>query len=341
MEADKIKIISSKDFDEQLWRQFYELTGEITQRHYSDEYDSNRTFENFRKKRNEYAENDNSYNEYLVLVNDKAEAWLNNSIHNNELSIGFDMLNDNTDEVILNAVFKKFYEIMAELNFTEALHYTYRQPICIALKNAGAIIDEEYLISRLDRNDMNKKFYNNIVAGNDLNHWKSEYYSTFPQNVLNQYVQLHNEAFNDMVMLNPFNVAVKEVNFNYIKSVMETQKQNGVTNPMYILFDGSGEIAGLSSIFMNSAKLNSLSHIGTLTAVIKKHRGKGIAKYLKAKLYLKLLEENNDFKFITTDTMPWNKAMYHINNEFGFKMYMSGCQFKITKQFLENYLNQN
>lgn len=337
----KVDIIPAKDFNDNLWRQFYELTGEITHRHYPDEYNAERTFKEFCKRKSEYAKNDNSYNEYLVLVNDKALACLNSSIHNNELSFGFDMLSDNTDKVMLNAVFTKFNLIMTELNFSEALYYTYRQSICTLLKNSGAQVDEEYLISRLDRINMDKEFYYNIVKNSDLNQRESQYYAGFPNNILNQYVELHNQSFNEIAVLNPFRVIAKEVDVNYINNVLELQKQNGVMNPVYILFDSNGEIAGLTSIFMNSAKLNSLSHIGTLTAVSKKYRGKGIAKYLKAKLYLKLLEENKDFKFITTDTMPWNKAMHHINYEFGFKPYMSGCQFKITKQFLENYLNQN
>jgi hypothetical protein len=70
-----------------------------------------------------------------------------------------------------------------------------------------------------------------------------------------------------------------------------------------------------------------------------KHRGKGIARYLKAKLYLKLLEENKDFKYITTDTMPWNKYMYKINSEFGFKPFRKGCSFRISRDFIKNYIN--
>ncbi len=68
------------------------------------------------------------------------------------------------------------------------------------------------------------------------------------------------------------------------------------------------------------------------------HRGKGFAGYLKAKMYLKLLEENSDFTNIETDTMSWNTYMYRINEEFGFKPLKYGCEFKLTKDFVESYL---
>lgn len=108
---------------------------------------------------------------------------------------------------------------------------------------------------------------------------------------------------------------------------------------VFILFDIEENIAGLCWIFTNSKYKNTISHNIGLTAVEPKYRGKGIAKFLKAKLYLKLLKENKDFKYITTDTMPWNKYMYRINKEFGFKPFKKGASFKLTEEFIENYLN--
>jgi GNAT superfamily N-acetyltransferase len=141
-----------------------------------------------------------------------------------------------------------------------------------------------------------------------------------------------------MFSKNPYPAKAPDVTVEYVKAVMEMHKKNGTVNSMYILFNESAEIAGLCSVCIDSFRSETLRHVGTLTAVAAKYRGKGIARYLKAKLYLKLLEENKDFKYITTDTMPWNKYMYKINNEFGFKPYIKGCSFKITKEFLENYL---
>lgn len=335
----RIEIISTTDFDDMLWRKFFELSMEISRKHYPDTYNKNRTFEEFRKKRIDNAANEEGYGEYVVFTDDITVGWINTSVWNKELSFGFDIVNDEMREDLLKAVLIKFAEIMNEKNFNNALYYTYREAIFTTLKKAGAAVDEEYLISRLERNNMDSKFYEAIIKENNLNNWKLEYYSEIPNNLIEQYVLLHNESFQEMSAINPYPAMVHAVYAEYINVVREAHKKNGIENAMYILFDDNGGIAGLCSILIDKSNMESLSHIGTLTAVTAKHRGKGIAKYLKAKLYLKLLSENKDFKYITTDTMPWNKYMYSINTEFGFTPYMNGCQFKITKEFINNYNN--
>jgi hypothetical protein len=54
-----------------------------------------------------------------------------------------------------------------------------------------------------------------------------------------------------------------------------------------------------------------------------------------------MLQNYPDFEIITSDTMPWNKHMFKINEELGFKPYKTGARFKFTKEFLENYLHIN
>jgi len=78
---------------------------------------------------------------------------------------------------------------------------------------------------------------------------------------------------------------------------------------------------------------------GGLTTVGRNYRGKNLAKYLKAKMYLKMLEEYPDFEFIRTDTYPWNRHMYRINEEMGFKPYEKYTEMKFKKSQIEQYLN--
>lgn len=333
-----VEFISTKINDENLWLKFFNLSREISRRHYTDSYKPGDTVEKFTKRRQNSAANDPAYDEYVIFDNASAAAWLDTSVWNKELCFGFDMIYDEIDANLLKAVLVKFDEIMNKKNFSESLYYTYRESIFTVLKKAGAAVDEEYLISRIERKDMDADFYNEIIRDNSLEKWKLEYYAELPENLIEPYARFSNEAFRDMISINPYPAKAPDITVEYIKAVMETHKKNGTVNPKYILFDEEGEIAGLCSICIDSFHRETLRHIGTLTAVTAKHRGKGIARYLKAKLYLKLLEENKDFRYITTDTMAWNKYMYKINTEFGFTPYRKGCSFKITKEFLENYL---
>lgn len=333
-----IEIKRAKHLYSEQWHQFYELCEEIARKHYMEEIRKTRTPDEFRHQKLEAEKNDNTYRQYAVFLDGKAVCWMDESVWNNELYFGFDTVYDEIDEVLLKAVLNKFYEIMNINNFTASFYYTYRRAIYTNLKKAGAAIDEEYIISRLERKDMDADFYKSIILNNPLENWRLEYYSLLPERLLNQFVKFYNQSFLDMFELNPYPAKLPVVNAEYIRSVEEIRLKNGISAPMYILLDDKDEIAGYCSICIDSSKPDTLRHVGALTAVDKKHRGNSIARYLKAKLYLKMLEENKVFRYITTDTMPWNKYMYRINEEFGFIPYRNGCCFKITKKFLENYL---
>jgi hypothetical protein len=333
------EFISTKINEEGLWLKFFKLSQEISRKHYSDHYNPEDTVEKFTKRRKDSAANDPTHDEYVVFYNGNVAGWFDTSVWNKELYFGFDTVFDECDENLLKAILIKFDEIMNEKNFTDSLYYTYREPIFSALKKTGAAVDEEYVISRVERKDMDSEFYKEIVRDNPLEKWKLEYYYELPENIIEQYAKCYNECWHDMFTINPYPAKATDITTEYIKTVMETHKKNGTTNPMYILFDDACEIAGLCSICIDSSRPDTLRHVGSLTAVPAKHRGKGIARYLKAKLYLKLLEENKDFKYITTDTMPWNKYMYKINSEFGFKPFRKGCSFRISRDFIKNYIN--
>jgi len=118
-----------------------------------------------------------------------------------------------------------------------------------------------------------------------------------------------------------------------------SEKLSGAKMLMYMLMTPENEIAAYCSLYVDKDNKETIRHSGGFTAVARAHRGKGFAAYLKAKMYLKLLEENKDFTNIETDTMPWNTHMYRINEEFGFKPFKYGCEFKLTSDFIKNYIN--
>ncbi len=82
----------------------------------------------------------------------------------------------------------------------------------------------------------------------------------------------------------------------------------------------------------------AIDHRGGLTAVGRNYRGEGIAKFLKANMYLKMLELYTDFEYIITDTYPWNKYMYKINEDMGFRPHKKICKFRFSKEFFEELL---
>lgn len=188
---------------------------------------------------------------------------------------------------------------------------------------------------------MDLQNYNEIIKKfTNLKEYKLCFYNRVPDELMDEYTEFMSEIFSDIESLNPFKVEPTQLNKSDWLRKFDSDDASGAAMNMYLLLDSNGKIAACCSLFIDSYKRSRVRHVGGITAVKKEHRGKGFGKYLKALNYKMLLEVNKDFKFITTDTMPWNKYMYRINNEFGFRPYKQGYYFKLTKEFLKNYLKE-
>lgn len=333
-----IEFISTKINDENLWLKFFNLSQEISCRYYAGSYKPGNSLEKFKKQRQDSAANDPTYDEYIIFENGNAAGWFDLSLWENELYFGFDVLYNEIPGNLLKEILYKLKELMDSKGFTESLYYTYREAIITSLKKTNVRVYEEFDISRLERVNMDETFYKSIVEDNALNKWRLEYYNDIPDSIIEHYTQRLNEYFSDMASINPYGIKVPVYTAESLKKIIKSLNSNGTEMGVYILFDDNGKIAGICWLCFDLYRTETLRHNGGMTAVTPEYRGKGIARFLKAKMYLKMLEENNDFRYITTDTMPWNKYMFKINEEFGFKPYRKGCSFKITKEFLENYL---
>ena len=108
---------------------------------------------------------------------------------------------------------------------------------------------------------------------------------------------------------------------------------------VYMLMDDDN-IAAFCSLFIRVENKHMVDQAGGLTTVGRNYRGQNLARFLKAKMYLKMLDEYPDFEFIRTDTYPWNKHMYRINEEMGFKPYEKYTEMKFKKSQIEKFLSE-
>lgn len=334
MENIRCKLIS--ETDNEMWNKYFILCQEISKKHYPAGYDSGKTIEKFREQIRKNSVNLSFHKDFLVFENERPAAWFSLSKVENDLYFGFDVLADEVPKGILNNLYAGIYEELAGNDYGYAVNYVFREPLIKAFKDSGAFINEEILISRLEKKDMNESFYKEIAANDKLNKCRLEFYTDIPAEHIEKFEALSQSAINDIASLNP-NKA-KMYPFTY-EGWKKNIKNFGSIVTVCLLFDNEDNIAGLTWVISYPNGLNTIQHNGGLTAVSQKYRGLGIARYLKANLYLKLLNENKDFKYVTTDTMPWNTFMFRINEEFGFKPHKRGCSFKLTKELLKNYLN--
>jgi mycothiol synthase len=84
-----------------------------------------------------------------------------------------------------------------------------------------------------------------------------------------------------------------------------------------VLEESTGASAGFTELFFDP-RVPSILHQGG-TATIQEHRGKGIGKWVKARMALRALDELPEARYIRTDNAGTNAAMLAINVAMGFK----------------------
>jgi len=249
----------------------------------------------------------------------------------------FDVIPGSLISLMLNSV----YNIVCEKNLKSANYWSFDSRRIDVMKNINAEISEEFETYKLDRKDMSIEMYYSIIENAKLpGDFDLKLYNELPENLTDKFIEFENNLIEEINKLNPSELKIPLMKITDFSRQALYNKNIGVETLQYILLNEQGDIAANCSVLIDSKNKDTIRHMGGLTAVSKTHRGNGFGKFLKAKLYKLLLDENKDFKYILTDTMPWNSYMFRINNEFGFKPFKHGYTFKLSKEFLENYLNK-
>ena len=75
-----------------------------------------------------------------------------------------------------------------------------------------------------------------------------------------------------------------------------------------------------------------------LTGVKQEHRGRGLGKWLKAVMLLRIKDEFSNVNTITTGNATSNAPMLSINNRLGFKIHKEGITGQMITEDLGKYL---
>ena len=97
-----------------------------------------------------------------------------------------------------------------------------------------------------------------------------------------------------------------------------------------------GAISGLTELFRHQA----IEHKGmqNLTGVQEKYRGRGLGKWLKAELLLRMKEKFPEWVYVATGNDETNAPMLSINERMGFKQFKLFKSYKFSvKEMIETY----
>lgn len=328
-----MKIIEAKNITDNQWKsvalmeQF--LQNEIYPR-FNEGKDTD--WKNIKKKvMNSLKISDISFaNNYYFFENDIVKASLEAFERKGTLYFEFDYFARSVPVEITEMIFDKIREIMIEKKYDQAFFHTFEKRLYSSALKTDTEIYEESLTSRLLKKDMDFEELKNIVIGNKaVNNFKLKLFSTIPEELFGRYVEYINEIYEDANEFHPMKEKPKKFTMNDLIARVEDMKNDNSPYYLYMLFDGN-KIAAFCAVFIDKIDgVFMIEHRGGFTTTGRNYRGLGLAKFLKAKMYLKINEDFPDFEYILTDTFPWNKYMYRINEEFGFKPFKKGYTFRL------------
>ncbi|HMS34946.1 MAG TPA: hypothetical protein PKC91_12765 [Ignavibacteria bacterium] len=315
--------VQAQDLTEHQWKIYTQFEIDLYRRYYPGDKYTEQDWENMRRKIFSDLEllSEDFLNHHVFFENEIAVGFLGIRLVGDGAEFVIDALYDTLPENFIRSVFKIVKRFMRDKNKTDINSYSRREAIIDALKKEGGIIIDRKIFARIMRQDMNVIELNKIVKSvSERINYKLVLYDTIHEEILDRYVDIYNEAREDMNKYNPDKpVIIKRTREDVLKKLRWDKGPNDKMF-MYMLFDND-KIAAFCSLFIREENKHMIDQAGGLTTVGRNYRGQNLARFLKAKIYLKMLEVYPDFEFIRTDTYPWNKYMYRINEEMGFRAY--------------------
>ncbi|MEO8209738.1 MAG: hypothetical protein ABI840_04190 [bacterium] len=328
----------ARDMSDDQWKLYAELDEALDKKFYPHDSNVKSDWQDLKRKRLSDLEllSDDYPNFYLFIEEEKAVGWLGIRLAGDGAEFVMDFLNEEIPNKVIMIVFEIAKQFMSERNKEEIYTYTRRKGIIDSLTKAGGIIFDRKIFVRLKREEIDiEELRRTADSISEKINYKLILYDTIHDDILDRYVEIYNEARIDMNQFNPNKPVIIQRTKEDVLKKLKWDKGPMDKMYMYMLFDNEN-IAGFCSLFIRETNKNMIDQAGGLTTVGRKYRGQNLAKFLKAKIYLKMIEEYPDFEFIRTDTYPWNKYMYRINEEMGFKPYEEYCEIKFSKEALLN-----
>jgi GNAT superfamily N-acetyltransferase len=155
--------------------------------------------------------------------------------------------------------------------------------------------------------------------------------------VLEEYCKALTEVFNQMPL--------DDLDVNDVTFTPETYRKSeariaaaGASRLTALTREPDGTISGLTEVGYFPTEETMIRQF--MTGVRDPYRGRGLGKWLKAAMLLRIREEFPKVKIVVTGNATSNAAMLSINERLGFRVHKEGVMAQSTLESLEAYLNR-
>ena len=164
---------------------------------------------------------------------------------------------------------------------------------------------------------------------------KLRFFYSFPYDIIEQYSKIYTETLNQQP-LGDLDISDIIYTPESLREIEKRRNELGRKHLTYITVEPDGEISGLTEMLYRPERDYIIEQL--LTGVRDKYRGRGLGKWLKAVMLLRVKEEFPNVTIVKTDNATTNEPMLSINDRLGFKVHKEGITGQLTVESLAKYL---
>ena len=174
------------------------------------------------------------------------------------------------------------------------------------------------------------------IASEKFKHYKLAFYEDIPDNLLSEYCAVFTELLYDM----PANSEIGDLRITpeQISARQKSARKQNQSSYRYLIFNEHNRLIAKTNVWVN--KNNPQIVHQYMTGVLKDYRGQGLAKWLKAAMFKKLLLDFPDLEKIETETHPNNHGSRELSKQMGFEKTGYSKEFLIPKESILAFLGK-
>ena len=165
-----------------------------------------------------------------------------------------------------------------------------------------------------------------------------EFYLSIPDSILEDYCKIYTEVLNQAPR-DELTTGDDVFTPEKWKKMEDQTKETGRTWISAIVKAQNGDIAGLTDVGYDPSTPTIVYQY--LTGVQEKYRGRGLGKWLKAAMLLKIRDEYTSVEVVSTSNATSNEPMLAINEQMGFRMKLESYMFEVDVQKVKEYLSRD
>jgi hypothetical protein len=194
---------------------------------------------------------------------------------------------------------------------------------------------DRFVLNRQTANyDMINECLNTIPAQNpDL---RMKFYTEIPEKYIKRYAMLFQRFIDEMPTERELDGPKSTLSAEQVRHYAELRKKNNRYLYCLALHDTNDVMIAHTNGFISGD--DPTDTYQAMTGVVERYRGRKLAKWLKAALFMKVGEDFPGNKTFTTDMRAVNDPIQYINTQMGFKQVSDGNEFEGTRNDFNKYL---